>query len=100
MKKIPFIKMQGAGNDFVFLDKKNFVGSNPKSLAKILLDRHFGVGGDQLLVLNARKKYQPSLLIYNSDGSQAEMCGNGVRAVAHYLKSVRGYKNNFTLETK
>jgi diaminopimelate epimerase len=99
-KKIPFIKMHGAGNDFVFLDKKSFKGSlNPKTV-RLLMDRHFGIGGDQLLFLNARNKKRPSLLIYNSDGSQAEMCGNGVRAVGWYLNRFRGFKKDFVLETK
>src|ERR1044071_1106920 len=100
MEKIPFIKMHGAGNDFVFLDRKNFKGPVSKKLAQILLDRHFGIGGDQLLVLNGKNAKNPSLLIYNADGSQAEMCGNGVRAVAFYLNRFHGVKKNFSLLTK
>lgn len=100
MKKIPFIKMDGAGNDFVFLDKKTYSGPLSPKLVRLLMDRHFGIGGDQLLFLNAANKKKPSLLIYNSDGSQAEMCGNGVRAVAFYLQKFRGWNRPYTLQTK
>ncbi len=100
MKRIPFIKMHGAGNDFVFLDKKTFGGTLNAKTVRRLMDRHFGIGGDQLLFLNAKNKKRPSLLIYNSDGSQAEMCGNGVRAVGAYLNRFRGFKENFILQTK
>ncbi len=92
--------MNGAGNDFVFLTRDNFTSAVSPKLARRLLDRHFGIGGDQLLILDARNKKKPSLLIYNSDGSQAEMCGNGVRAVAFYLNRFKGFKNNFVLTTK
>jgi diaminopimelate epimerase len=99
-KIIPFTKMHGAGNDFVFIDKKDFKGSLNRKTVRLLMDRHFGIGGDQLLFLNARNKKRPSLAIYNSDGSQAEMCGNGVRAVGAYLNRYRGYKNDFALQTQ
>lgn len=100
-RRIPFIKMHGAGNDFVLLtrDKTDVVVTS--KLAQLLLDRHFGIGGDQLLVLdpgNSVKKHQ--LKIYNADGSEAEMCGNGVRAVASYLRDFRGVQKNITIHTK
>lgn len=97
----PFIKMHGAGNDFVFLTPALLKRTMTKSLATLLLDRHFGVGGDQLLYLKkASGKYKYILDIYNSDGSKAEMCGNGVRAVAFYLNRFENVKNNFFLLTK
>jgi diaminopimelate epimerase len=101
MKALPFIKMHGAGNDFVFVNREKTKIPMTKELVRRLLDRHFGIGGDQLLVLekSARPK-NPSLTIYNSDGSEAEMCGNGVRAVAHYLSTFGGIKKDFTLQTK
>ncbi len=95
MKKIPFIKMHGAGNDFVFLNKEKTKVAVTPTLARRFLDRHFGVGGDQLLVLNGLK-----LDIYNSDGSMAEMCGNGVRAVATHLVQNKGLKKDFIIQTK
>ena len=101
MKKIPFLKMHGAGNDFVFLTRDNFKAPMTPKLAERLLDRHFGIGGDQLLLLsNAKRGQTPSLAFYNADGSQAEMCGNGTRAVAAYLRDEKGFKNNFRIKTQ
>jgi len=99
--KIPFVKMHGAGNDFVFLDRSQLRTPVTSRTARILLDRHFGIGGDQLLVLDSlRPGRDPRLIIYNADGSQAEMCGNGVRAVAAYLRDEKGFKKDFTILTK
>jgi diaminopimelate epimerase len=64
-----------------------------------LMDRHFGIGGDQLLLLE-KAGPRPKLKIFNSDGSQAEMCGNGVRAVAYYLTKHKGMKKDFIIDTK
>ncbi|OVE75816.1 diaminopimelate epimerase [bacterium F11] len=97
---MPFIKMHGAGNDFVFLSRENTSIPITNKLAQLLLDRHFGVGGDQLLVLTPGTSTQiPSLKIYNADGSLAEMCGNGVRSVAFYLMKYKQYRKNFSLQT-
>ena len=100
MKKIPFVKMHGAGNDFVFLSKDQFKGKITPALARTLLDRHFGIGGDQLIYLSAGKKGLPRLAFYNSDGSQAEMCGNGTRAAAAYLRDYKGFRKNFSFQTQ
>ncbi|MCG3204999.1 MAG: Diaminopimelate epimerase [Elusimicrobia bacterium] len=101
MKKIPFVKMHGAGNDFVFLNRDNFKGTVSPGLARRLLDRHFGIGGDQLLVLTPKREGgRPLLEFYNADGSQAEMCGNGTRAAALYLRDHKGVRNNFEIQTK
>ncbi len=97
-KKIEFLKMHGAGNDFVFLEGEKTKVS--PALAERLLDRHFGVGGDQLLVLKkGGKGARYTVDIWNSDGSKAEMCGNGVRAVAYYLRDQQGVKDSFQLRT-
>jgi diaminopimelate epimerase len=97
-KTLHFVKMQGAGNDFVFLTPSMAGRPMTATLARLLLDRHFGIGGDQLLFL---KKSGAKLVldIYNSDGSKAEMCGNGVRAVAYYLHRTKGVKKDFVLHT-
>ncbi len=101
MKKINFVKMHGAGNDFVFLSADKFKGKVTPALARVLLDRHFGIGGDQLIYLaNGKSKAQPRLAFYNSDGSQAEMCGNGTRAAAAYLRDQKGYRKDFTFQTQ
>lgn len=100
MKKIKFIKMHGAGNDFVFLSQRDFKGRVTPALAALLLDRHFGIGGDQLLYLSPGKNGAPRLDFYNSDGSRAEMCGNGTRAAAAYLRDEKGYRKDFTIQTQ
>jgi diaminopimelate epimerase len=100
-RRIPFVKMHGAGNDFVFLNREETDVQITKKLAQLLLDRHFGIGGDQLLVLEPGNTVKNSSLeIYNSDGSMAEMCGNGVRAVAFYLRDFKGYDKDFIIDTK
>lgn len=91
--------MHGAGNDFVFVRDRAAALITP-SVAKRMLDRHFGIGGDQLLVLDGSGRSGASLVIYNADGSTAEMCGNGVRAVAHFLKVNRIKTRDFTMNTK
>ena len=101
MKKISFVKMHGAGNDFVFLTRENFKSAVTPQLAQRLLDRHFGIGGDQLLLLTPGKKgVTPKLEFYNSDGSTAEMCGNGTRAAAAYLVQKKGLHKNFHIQTQ
>lgn len=101
MKKIKFIKMNGAGNDFVFIDGLSSRAAVTPSLARKMLDRHFGVGGDQMLVLGRGKNASSyKLSFYNSDGSTAEMCGNGARAAGAYLHGVKGIKKDFSFQTK
>ena len=80
MQKIKFVKMVAAGNDFVVLDKQP-VGSLC-ALAKRLCDRKFGVGADGLLLIDKVKHTDLRMRIFNADGSEAEMCGNGARCVA------------------
>ena len=83
--ELEFTKMHGAGNDFVFLDclKKNI--ENLDSIAKQLCDRRFGIGADQLLTIHPSKVADFRMEIYNADGSQVEMCGNGIRCFAKYV---------------
>ncbi len=93
--------MHGAGNDFVFITRDNFKAPMTSKLAARLLDRHFGIGGDQLLLLSDGKKGKtPALAFYNSDGSKAEMCGNGTRAVAAYLRAEKGFRAGFKIKTQ
>jgi len=83
--KIPFTKMHGAGNDFVFLDCLKTTIENLPTLAKRLCDRRFGIGADQLLTIHPSQKADFKMEIYNADGSQVEMCGNGIRCFAKYV---------------
>jgi diaminopimelate epimerase len=86
VKKISFVKMTGAGNDFVLIDDRTTACAlNWVKLAPILCDRRFGVGADGLLVLELSKSASVKMLYYNADGSYGGMCGNGGRCVAFYL---------------
>lgn len=86
MARIKFTKMHGNGNDFIVI---NALGQNLPQLpekAKALCDRRFGIGCDQLLVLRPSEVADLRMLIYNNDGSEVEMCGNGIRCFALYAK--------------
>ncbi|MCX8028287.1 MAG: diaminopimelate epimerase [Thermodesulfovibrionales bacterium] len=86
---IDFVKMQGTGNDFVLIDcLQNVEFCKTKDLSQIaryLCDRRFGVGADQILLLRPSDKADFMMDIYNADGSQVEMCGNGIRCIARYI---------------
>ena len=83
-----FTKMHGAGNDFVVLDGLRDELPPIAPLARRLCDRHFGIGADQLLVVRACQGSDADfrMEIYNADGSQVEMCANGIRAFFKYLR--------------
>jgi diaminopimelate epimerase len=83
---LEFTKMHGAGNDFVVLDGIREELPALEGLARRLCDRHFGIGADQLLVLRESRDADFRMEIYNADGSQVEMCANGIRALAKYLR--------------
>ncbi|MBI4666345.1 MAG: diaminopimelate epimerase [Nitrospinae bacterium] len=80
-----FTKMHGLGNDFVMIDlrKRKMPGLAKK--AKLICDRRFGVGCDQLITIEPSKKADYKMRIFNADGSEVEMCGNGIRCFAKYL---------------
>lgn len=84
---IPFFKMQAQGNDFVFLEMKPDIP--PDILAKRICDRHFGVGADGLVYLCKSDVADAKMLIYNADGSRAEMCGSALRCAADHLLKLR-----------
>ncbi len=83
--ELEFTKMHGAGNDFVFLDCLKSNVDNLAGIAKRLCDRRFGIGADQLLTVHPSKVGDFKMEIYNADGSQVEMCGNGIRCFAKYV---------------
>jgi diaminopimelate epimerase len=83
---LEFTKMHGAGNDFVVLDGIAQALPPLEALARRLADRHFGVGADQVLVLRRSRDADFRMEIYDADGTQAEMCGNGIRALYKYLR--------------
>ena len=80
-----FTKMQGIGNDYVYVNCLQETIENPSELAKKISDRHYGVGSDGLIMINPSDKADFEMEIYNADGSRGEMCGNGIRCVAKYV---------------
>lgn len=80
-----FIKMHGTGNDYVYVDAFREPVENPVELARKVSHRHFGVGGDGLILIKPRDGYDGEMDMYNADGSSSEMCGNGIRCVAKYV---------------
>jgi len=95
-----FTKMHGAGNDYVYVDGFSETVAAPEELARAISDRHFGVGGDGLIVILPSTAADVRMRMFNADGSEAEMCGNGLRCVAKYAYDhglVKGH--NVTIET-
>ncbi len=97
--KIPFVKMQGIGNDFVLIDNLNSEFKIEGELIRDMADRRLGIGADQILVLEPSISSDCRMLIYNADGSQVEMCGNGIRCVALYLKQNNQSSGKLNIET-
>jgi diaminopimelate epimerase len=83
--KITFTKMHGLGNDFILIDSRHVTLNNLPELSKTLCHRRFGVGADQMLLLLASKKADFMMRIFNADGGEVEMCGNGIRCLAKYI---------------
>ncbi len=86
-----FLKMQGTGNDFVVLDglRNPLNETDWPSLARAMCDRHFGIGSDGLLIVQPSDKADFRMRMLNPDGSESEMCGNGIRCFAKYVFSIR-----------
>lgn len=80
-----FTKMHGLGNDYVYVNCFEEKIDNPPAVARFVSDRHFGIGSDGLIMINPSKTADFEMEMYNADGSQGEMCGNGIRCVAKYV---------------
>lgn len=81
-----FTKMQALGNDFVFFDvTRSKLVLTPK-LVRQISNRRTGIGADQILVVSKSRKADYKMTIYNADGGQVEMCGNGLRALYHFIR--------------
>lgn len=89
-----FTKMHGCGNDYIYIDctKENI--KDEKAAAKFLSDRHFGIGGDGIILIKKGTNADFEMVMYNPDGSRGAMCGNGIRCVAKYV-----YDNKLTDKT-
>jgi diaminopimelate epimerase len=93
--------MHGCGNDYIYINGFEERVTNPSRLARLMSDRNFGVGSDGLILILPSKRADLRMRMFNADGSEAEMCGNGVRCVAKYAYE-RGLarKRVVTVETK
>src|SRR5262245_57925770 len=81
-----FTKMQGAGNDYIYVDCFRVKPpADAPGLSRAVSDRHFGIGADGLILMCPSERADARMIMYNADGSEAEMCGNGVRCMAKYL---------------
>lgn len=100
VKELPFVKMQGIGNDYIYIDtfsgslQDNISEEEFPDLSRKISDRHFGIGSDGLIVILPSDKADFQMRIFNADGSEAQMCGNGIRCVAKYV-----YERNMTRKT-
>ena len=89
-----FTKMHGAGNDYVYVDCTKEELDNPSEVAIKVSDRHTGIGSDGLILIKSSDKADFFMEMYNADGSQGKMCGNGIRCVGKYV-----YDNGLTDKT-
>lgn len=97
---ISFTKMHGLGNDYIYIElldnKNNIAQEEVPSLTRYLCNRHFGIGADGVILIDKSNVADFKMTIYNSDGSKAEMCGNGIRCFAKYVYDY-GLTNNKTI---
>lgn len=91
MTVINFTKMHGIGNDYVYINDTESIIKTPNELSKKISDRHFGIGSDGLILIRNSDIADFKMSMFNADGSEAQMCGNGIRCVAKYV-----YDNKLT----
>lgn len=94
---IKFTKMHGLGNDYVYIDAINQKIENESSLAQFVSNRHFGIGSDGLILICKSEVADFKMRMFNSDGSEAEMCGNGIRCVGKFVYD-KGLTNKTTVK--
>lgn len=99
--KLHFTKMHGTGNDYVYVNMFTETVEDPGALAIRVSDRHFGIGSDGLILVAPSKIADCRMIMYNADGSEGAMCGNGIRCVAKYAYEHGIVKSDcITVETK
>ncbi len=102
MQTIKFSKYTGAGNNYIFVDGRE-INHNWNDLAKSISDKNFGIGSDGLIVLDKSDIADFEMIMFNADGSEGEMCGNGVRCMARFAEDVEVIKpkqENIKVSTK
>ena len=92
---IPFTKLHGLGNDYLFIDTERCSVSDPAALSRAMSHRHLGVGSDGIILVMPGEAHPFRMRIFNADGSEAETCGNGIRCFAKYV-----YEHKMTEETE
>ena len=99
--ELKFTKMQGLGNDYIYIDARDLPAEDPAALSRRLSDRHFGVGGDGIVLIGRSDVADFSMRMFNADGSEGLMCGNAARCIAMYVYE-KGLtdKRTVTLETR
>ena len=97
---IPFTKLHGLGNDYLFIDAAEHPVSDPAALSRAMSHRHLGAGSDGIILVLPGDEHPFKMRIFNADGSEAETCGNGIRCFAKYVYE-RGMtdKTEFVIET-
>jgi len=99
MPKLPFVKMYGCGNDYIYVVADHLRPADPAGLARRISDRRFGIGGDGLIMLCPAADADVRMEMYNADGSRGEMCGNGIRCLARLHYETVERKNPLTVAT-
>ena len=95
-----FTKMEGCGNDYVYVNGFEEKIDNPNEVAIAVSDRHFGISSDGLIIINPSEVADFKMCMYNADGSEGKMCGNGIRCVAKYVYDFKlTDKDVITVET-
>ena len=84
-EQIKFTKMHGIGNDYIYIDCTKAMPDDPEGLSREMSDRHFGIGSDGIILILPSDKADFRMRIFNADGSEARMCGNGSRCVGKYV---------------
>lgn len=99
--KLHFTKMQGCGNDYIYFDCLQAPLPQPEQISRLLSDRHFGVGGDGIVLVCPSDKADAKMRMFNIDGSEGNMCGNAIRCVGKYLyDSGIVSRERLTIETR
>ena len=101
MTKIPFSKYSGCGNDFILINNRDYALDLTEKTIKSLCDRNLGIGADGIILLeNGREGSDFGMRIFNRDGSEAEMCGNGLRCLGQFIYELGFEKKPYTIQTK
>lgn len=101
MKGLPFTKISGSGNDFVLFDNRRMaLDGDLKSFAQKVCSRRTGVGADGILLLDPGAGHDFTMRYFNSDGSEAEMCGNGARCIAYFAHEIGAARERMSFQAK